>query len=130
MRRSLFVIIDIVLLLIIAFLASIAVSARQNIRNPRAVSFQCPDHAQDDQHQVDIVSSSGTVIQTILGGDPPADGSGVVTIPLNVQPIAFGTNYTVRVRAVAGSAVSDSGVSDNVFDRVPGAPSRVTIGGQ
>lgn len=95
--------------------------------NPRAVVFQCPDHAQDTAHELDIVDSAGVVIQTIQGGDPPAAANGDVTIAINVQPIAFGV-YTVRVRAVAGSLKSvDSDPA--TFARVPGKPTDVRLGG-
>lgn len=97
------------------------------VSNPRAVIFQCPDHAQDSGHEIDILNSSGAVIQTIQGGDPAADANGDVRVDINVQPIAFG-NYTVRVRAVAGALKSlDSDPAS--FARVPGRPIGVRVSG-
>lgn len=96
------------------------------VANPRAVTFQCPDHAQDTGHEVDIRDSTGAVIQTLQGGDPPADANGDVTIPINVQPITFGT-YTIVVRAVAGSLKSADSVASDAWTRVPGAPAKPVV---
>ena len=99
-----------------ALLLSVSTTAQTVIKNPRAVTFTCPDHGRDDGHEVDIINSAGVVIQTLQGGDPPADASGVVTVVLNVQPIAFGS-YTIVVRAVAGTAKSTNSVPSDVWER-------------
>jgi hypothetical protein len=96
-------------------------------KNPTTVTFNCADHDRDDQHELDIIRvSDGAVIQTVLLGDPAADANGVVTATVNVQPIAFG-QYKVRVRAVAGTVKSADSADSNVFDRVPGSPTKVNI---
>jgi hypothetical protein len=97
------------------------------VNNPRAVLFSCPDHASDTGHEIDIIDSTGTVIQTIQGGDPVADANGGVRIDINVQPIAFG-NYSVKVRAVAGALKSADSLPAS-FSRVPGQPANVKVSG-
>jgi hypothetical protein len=111
---------------IIETLLAVSLFQEPNVRNPRIVEFTCPDHDRDDQHELDIRDASGKVIQTLLLGDPAAV-SGVVSATINVQPIAFGTGYTVVVRAVAGTAKSDNSTASNAFDRVPGTPANTVI---
>ena len=98
--------------------------AQTPIKNPSAVAFLCPDHATDDQHEIDIVRvSDGVVIQTILGGDPPLV-AGEVVIPVNVMPVAFG-QYRFVARAVAGIIKSNNSVPSDVWERAPGPPTGV-----
>src|SRR5687768_11555174 len=94
--------------------------------NPVGVAFTCPDHALDTEHEVDVLDSSGAVIQTILGGDPPLNAQNEVEIRLNVQPIAFG-EYRFRVRAVAGSIKSVDSETSELWRRAPGAPGAIRI---
>jgi len=114
-------------LLFTASLCGMAIPiAAQTIKNPTAVAFTCPDHARDDQHEIDIVRvSDGAVIQTILGGDPD-EVSGEVTVAINVQPVAFG-QYQVIVRAVAGLLKSDNSNPSAIWERTPGRPSGVVV---
>lgn len=96
------------------------------VKNPAAVEFTSADHATVTGYEIDILTSTGAVLTTLsLGKGTLADG--VVTLPLNVQPIAFGV-YTLRLRAVASPTLksANSAVSDP-WERVPGAPSRPTI---
>ena len=96
------------------------------VKNPTSVEFTCPDHAQDSGHEIDIINASGVVIQTLQAGDPAADSNGVVKVSVNVQPVQFGS-YTVVVRATfSGVKSSDSPASD-VWERVPGAPSKPVV---
>jgi hypothetical protein len=112
-------------LVLAAFLQSAIVS------NPRAVEFECADHGSDTGHEIDILDSANVVIQTIQGGDPAPigiqNGLPLVRISINVQPIAFG-NYTVKVRAVAGTLKSVDSLPAS-FTRVPGQPTNVKVGG-
>ena len=85
--------------------------------------FTCPDHATDDGHEVDIVDSTGVVIQTIQGGDPAADAQGNVSILINVQPVKFGL-YTFVVRAKAGALMSVNSAPSDVWQRAPGQPGK------
>jgi len=95
------------------------------VKNPRGVGFTCPDHALDNDHEIDIIrASDGSLVQTILGGDPPADATGEVVVMVNVQPIAFG-QYRFVVRAVAGTLKSDNSAASPIWERAPGAPSNV-----
>lgn len=96
------------------------------VKNPRNVEFTCADHAQDTGHELDIINSSGTVIQTLQLGDPPAGTDGIVRATINVQPIAFGV-YTAKVRAVVGTSKSDDSLPSNQFERAPGSPGSVVV---
>jgi hypothetical protein len=103
------------------------VQTREVPKNPTEVIFTCADHDRDDQHELDIIrSSDGTVLQTILLGDPPADAAGLITAAINVQPIAFGT-YTAVARAVAGGVKSENSDPSNAWERVPGKPGTVRV---
>ncbi len=112
--------------LILMGLLTLMQSTPPMAKNPSEVSFVCPDHAQDSGHEVDIINAGGVVIQTIQGGDPPADANGIVTIPLNLQPVAFGA-YTIRVRATASLVKSTDSDASNIWERVPGAPSKPVV---
>jgi hypothetical protein len=101
-----------------------APQAVADVRNPSGVEFEpSADHAQVDSYELDILRPDGSVLQTINLGKP-AVASGVCAAPLNVQPVAFGKDYRVRVRAIAGGSASDYTVSVNKFERAPGAPSK------
>lgn len=112
---------------ILGVIALAALLQAAPVPNPTKVVFNCPDHAQDTNHEIDIVTAAGVVVQTIQAGDPPADANGDVTVQLNVQPIKFGT-YTVRVRVVADQFKSEDAPSPQ-WVRVPGKPTNVRIGG-
>ena len=121
--------------ILIGFVAGLlcmpSVAAAQSVpavNNPSAVTFTASvDHAQVDSYELDILRPDGTVLQTLNLGKPTPDATSICTAPLNVQPIAFGSGYTVRLRAIAGTAHSDYAISLNSFNRVPGAPTKVTV---
>jgi hypothetical protein len=101
-----------------------------NVKNPSAVEFiASPDHTALQSYEMDILRPDGTVLQTISLGKPvPAATTNLITASLNVQPIAFGVGYSVRVRAVAaGPSVSEWTNSLNKFDRAPGPPSNAVV---
>lgn len=103
------------------------VYAQPLVKNPSAVAFNCPDHASDDQHELDIIRvSDGVVVQTLLGGDPPLNAAGEVEITVNVQPVSFG-QYRFVARAVAGALKSNDSLPSAVWERAPGPPSNVTV---
>lgn len=105
-----------------------AVVVAQDVDNPSGVQFTISaDHAAIDSYELDILRPDGTVLQTLNLGKPTPDANGTVVAPLNVQPVAFGVGYTVRVRAKAGTATSDYANSLNKFNRVPGGPSKVVV---
>jgi hypothetical protein len=102
--------------------------APPDVNNPTGVTFTASaDHATIDSYELDILRPDGTVLQTLNLGKPTPDATNTVTAPINVQPIAFAAGYSVRLRAKAGTAVSDYAVSQNKFNRVPGPPSKVTV---
>lgn len=99
-----------------------------DVNNPTAVEFTVStDHAAITSYEMDILRPDGTVLQTINLGKPTPDASNTVRADLNVQPVAFGTGYTVRVRAIAGTAASDYTDSINKFNRVPGKPGQPVL---
>ncbi len=114
------------------FALMVASSAQaQTVANPRQVIFECPDHATDTGHEIDIVSvnadgTEGAVIQTIQGGDPALNADGDVVIPISVQPIKKGT-YRIKVRVVEDGVKSvDSEASDS-WVRAPGPPGKPSV---
>jgi hypothetical protein len=119
----------VVVFLLLSFLV-IASSGAQtppaDVKNPSAIEFQpSADHALIDSYELDILRPDGTVLQTINVGKPAPNTSNIATAPINVQPIAFGTGYSMRLRAVAGTARSDYAISLNKFERAPGGPSKL-----
>jgi hypothetical protein len=97
------------------------------ILNPAGLTFTCPDHAQDTNHEVDIIDvATGQVEATLLVGDPPADTAGLVAVALNIQPIKFGQKR-FQVRAVAGAEKSASSELSDVWRRSPGTPGKATV---
>jgi hypothetical protein len=116
-----------ILLLALVLVSAPAYAQEPQVKNPSAVEFvPSADHAVVTAYELDILRADGSVLQTInLGKSEPVDG--VVKAALNVQPVAFGTDYSVRVRALAGTASSDYAVSVNKFERSPGGPSKITI---
>lgn len=113
------------------FLASLVLSAAlfqtaPAVKNPSVIAFDCVDHAQDTQHEVDIIrASDNAVVQTLLIGDPAPNAQGVIEANVNVQPVAFG-QYRFVVRAVAGTAKSDNSLPSAIWERAPGRPTNVT----
>lgn len=91
------------------------------VKNPTKVLIVCPDHDQDNEHEIDIIDTNGTVVQTLLGGDPARDANGDVPFLINVQPVKFGI-YTVKVRAVSVGLKGEDSLPSNLWERVPGAP--------
>ena len=107
---------------------SAAAQSVPDVNNPTAVTFApSVDHSQVSSYELDILRPDTTVLQTLNLGKPVPDGTNTCTANINVQPVAFGAGYSVRVRAVAGTAFSDYAVSVNKFNRVPGGPTKVTI---
>lgn len=123
-----------VLALIIALVVcapDIASAQTETVKNPTIAEWICPDHDQDTQHELKILRIEGTnkvIITTILLGDPAfVDVSTkLVRAEINVQPIAFGA-YVATVNAVAGTLKSADSPESNLFERVPGAPSKPVI---
>lgn len=94
--------------------------------NPNAVEWIASlDHAAITSYEIDILRPDGSVLQTLNLGKPAPDAQNVCAASLNVQPIAFGAGYSLRMRAKAGTAVSVDTISINKFNRIPGGPSRV-----
>jgi hypothetical protein len=111
------------MILELALAATLQVPA---IINPSKLTFTCPDHAQDTQHEVDIINvETGQVEATLLVGDPAADAAGDVVVTLNIQPIKFGAKR-FQVRAVVGAEKSENSPLSDVWRRAPSAPGKAT----
>lgn len=114
-----------VLVAILVFSGS-AQAQTADVNNPSAVTFTASaDHASVDSYELDILRPDGTVLQTLNIGKPTPDATNTCTAPVNVQPVAFASGYSMRIRAKAGTAYSDYAASENKFNRVPGAPSKL-----
>jgi hypothetical protein len=115
------------LMLVLVVLPSVvSAQAVADVKNPSGVEFTpSTDHALVDSYELDILRPDGSVLQTINIGKPAPNAANVCAAPLNVQPVAFGTGYSVRVRAKAGTSASDYAVSVNKFERAPGGPAKV-----
>lgn len=119
-----------VLALGLVLAASTAYAQTPPVKNPTAIQFTSADHnlTAVTGYEVDIVRSDAVVLQTLQVAKTSTttlpDGS--IRVPLNVQPIAFGT-YTVVVRTVAGAIKSDSSVPSDPWERVPGRPGKPTV---
>lgn len=99
-----------------------------DVDNPGSLQWTASvDHATLDSYELDILRPDATVLQTLNLGKPTPDATQTCTAPLNVQPIAFGSGYSVRLRAKAGTAFSVYAASLNKFNRVPGGPSKVVV---
>lgn len=97
------------------------------VRNPRYAVFECPDHALDTNHDIQILKPDGSVLTTLTDvGDPDAVG-GTVTVQFSVQPIAFG-QYRARVRAKAGALVGDWSEPSDVWERAPEQTGKPGVG--
>jgi hypothetical protein len=115
--------------LLLAFMALPALAMAQtpaDVNNPTAAEWDCStDHAVIDGYELDLLRPDATVLQTLtfLGTSKPTpSGTNKCRVSLNVQPIAFASGYSARVRAKAGTAYSDYAASQNRFNRVPGRP--------
>ena len=103
----------------------------QTPRNPTAIAFTSVDHdlAAVTGYEVDIVRSSDNVtVQTLNVAKSTTTKlpTGEIRVTLNVQPIAFG-QYRVVVRTVAGTLESDNSLPSDMWERVPGAPSKPAV---
>jgi len=120
-------------LLLLAFLFLIAATASAqtpppDVNNPTKIEWTAStDHATIDGYTLDIVSSTNVVIQTLDLGKPTPDANNLCTANLNVQPITFGAGYYVTLKARANNVFSTATVSQNKFNRVPGAPTKPVV---
>lgn len=112
MRRVLFV---------VALLVAVPVSA-QNVVNPSTVTFTASDdHAAIDKYILGYFAPGATApVQEADLGKPTPDAGRVCAVSLNTRPLAFGVNYTAKVKALAGTTASEWSEASNPFDRRPG----------
>lgn len=116
------------LALAFVFLAAVSVGAQTvaDVDNPTGAVWTCsPDHATIDGYSLDLLRPDGTVLQTLTftgTSKPTPNASNDCQVSINVQPIAFASGYSARVKSVAGTASSAYVASLNRFNRVPGRP--------
>lgn len=97
------------------------------VKNPTAIEFSSPDHAQLSGYEVDIrLDSDDSLVQTLNIAPPDPLPSGTIRLTLNVQPVKFGSYHFV-VRAIAGGLESDNSPASDRWDRVPGPPSKPVV---
>jgi hypothetical protein len=123
MRTTLFVL----ACLLVASVASAQVPP-PDVNNPTKIEWTASaDHATIDGYTLDILNSSNVVIQTLDLGKPAPDVNNLCVANLNVQPVTFGSGYYVTLRARANNVFSAATVSQNKFNRVPGAPTKPVV---
>lgn len=94
----------------------------QTVRNPTTLTFDSVDFDKVDRAELAITRQSDqAVVQTLVSPGPWAAMTVVVSI--NVQPVAFDT-YVIRARVCKDALCSDWSEPSNVWDRVPGKPSK------
>lgn len=103
-----------------------SVASAQTVKNPTRAIFTSPDAATVTSYELDIINSQGVVVQTLTFAAVPADQNGEVTLTFNVQPITFG-QYTAVVRAVYQAMKSANSNTSDVWERVPGSPSKPKV---
>lgn len=112
-----------VISVIVLIAATAGAQTAPNVTNPTSYEFLASaDHAVIDRYEVDILKADGSLLQTLNIGKPTPDATNLITATMNVQPVMFGTNYSLQARACAGAVCSDNAPSLNKFDRKPGKP--------
>jgi hypothetical protein len=118
-----------VLVLVAALVLVATPAAAQNPQNPRTVVFTASaDHTPTMTYSIWFLATGATVPtqEAVLGtGTPATDGT--LTFTFNSSPLAFGTNYTLEIKACVGTVCSPWSDPSNPFDRVPGKPGRPVI---
>lgn len=111
-------------ILILALLLITVPALAQNVKNPTLLTFTSIDWATVDRHEIEIIrTSDSVVVQTLVDSGPYTDEN--IMVGINVMPVAFG-EYVIMVRACAGTLCSDESDQSNLWDRVPGRPSKPT----
>ena len=117
-------------LAVLAISATPALAQTPPVKNPVAITFTSADHANAavTGYTVEIVRTDGSVLTTlqVAKSNTTVQTNGDIRVPLNVQPIAFGT-YTIRAYTVAGTVLSVSSPASDPWERVAGAPSKPTV---
>lgn len=114
--------------LLLVWLVMIGVGNAQTppVRNPTGAQFTSPDHATVTGYEIDIIRvADNSLVQTITIAKSATTvlATGEISVTLNVQPIAFG-EYRCVARAVAGTMKSDNSTPSDIWNRVPGPPSK------
>ena len=109
-------------LLILAFLLFAAPALAQNVANPTLLTFTSTDFANVDRHELDIIRTvDSVVVQSLIDNGPYTTQD--ISVNINVQPVSFG-EYVFVARACAGALCSVDSPQSNLWDRIPGQPSK------
>ena len=98
--------------------------------NPRTVEFTpSPDHAAATGYTIGYFLPGATdPVQTASIGKPTPNASNVCTATINTMPLAFGLNYTGKLKTIISAGVeSEWSEPSNPFDRVPGPPGKPAV---
>ncbi len=92
------------------------------VKNPTLLTFTSIDWATIDRHELDILTSSDNgFVQTLVDIGPYTSQD--ISVGINVMPVAFG-EYIFVARACIGTTCSVNSEPSNLWERVPGRPSR------
>ncbi len=110
-------------LLVFLFLIVPAIAFSQAVvKNPTLLTFTSIDWATIDRHEMDIVrTSDNQIVQTLVDNAPYTSQD--INVGINVMPVAF-DEYFFVARACAGIKCSVDSDPSNLWERVPGKPSK------
>lgn len=114
--------------LTLALLSITAFAQVPAIKNPSAIIFTSADHdnAAVTGYEIDILNgTTNALVQTLNIAKTATTKlpTGEIRVNVNVQPVAFGS-YTFVARTIAGAIESVNSVESDLWERVPGAPSK------
>jgi hypothetical protein len=116
------------LALLAVLLCSAPVQAQTPVPNPTSVAFTASaDHSTLTGYRIGYFVAGAT--SPIQEADLPLgtpDGTQTVTAVINSRPLGYGV-YVAKVRAVAGTMLSEWSPDSNPFSRVPLPPSSLVV---
>ncbi len=110
-------------LLVFLFLIVPAIALSQVVvKNPTLLTFVSVDWETIDRHELDILlSSDNSFVQTLVDTGPYTSRD--ISVGINVMPVSFG-EYIFVARACVGTTCSVNSDPSNLWERVPGKPSK------
>jgi len=109
--------------------ASAALAQTKPVNPTQGTFTASPDHATITSYVIGIFvnAAATTPVRTQDVGKPTPDATNTCAFTFSSQPVAFGTDYVARIKALAGGAESVWSEVSNPFDRAPGPPSKIVI---
>jgi len=100
----------------------------QAVKNPSGAEFTSSvDHLVITSYEIGwFLIGAPEPVSMVNIGKPAPDGSNRCVVQINVMPLAF-NDYVAKIRAYAGTLVSDWSEASNIFQRVPGPPSKLVV---